>query len=76
VHLPLGSLMVVSNFRSLRGDIVFKSLLARPSPAAKIPFRTRRRPCAAIERVTERTDDRDLLLDAAECCFNSLQNLA
>jgi hypothetical protein len=33
-------------------------------------------PCAAIERVTERTDDRDLLLDAAECCFNSLQNLA
>ena len=27
-------------------------------------------------RVTERSDDRDLLLDTAECCFNSLQNLA
>ena len=34
---------VVSDFRSLRGDIVFRPLLARQSPAAKIPFQTRRR---------------------------------
>jgi hypothetical protein len=32
---------VVSNFRSLRGDIVSEALSARPSPAAKIPFQTR-----------------------------------
>ena len=35
------SRVVVSDFRSLRRDIVFKSLLARQSPAAKIPFQTR-----------------------------------
>ena len=34
---------VVSDFRSLRRDIVFRSFLARQSPAAKIPFQTRRR---------------------------------
>ena len=33
--------MVVSDFRSLRGDIAFRPLLARQSPAAKIPFQTR-----------------------------------
>src|SRR6516162_594772 len=32
---------MVSDFRSLRGDIVFRPLLARQSPAAKIPFQTR-----------------------------------
>ena len=32
------SRVVVSDFRSLRGDIVFRPLLARQSPAAKIPF--------------------------------------
>jgi len=32
---------VVSDFRSLRRDIVFRSFLARQSPAAKIPFQTR-----------------------------------
>ena len=35
------SRVVVSDFRSLRGDIVFKRLLARLSQAAKIPFQTR-----------------------------------
>jgi hypothetical protein len=30
--------LVVSDFRSLRGDIVFEALSARQSPAAKIPF--------------------------------------
>jgi hypothetical protein len=34
--------VVVSDFRSLRGDIAFRPLLARQSPAAKIPFQTRR----------------------------------
>jgi hypothetical protein len=34
--------VVVSDFRSLRGDIVFRSLSRRLSPAAKIPFPTRR----------------------------------
>jgi len=33
--------VVVSDFRSLRGDIAFRPLLARQSPAAKIPFQTR-----------------------------------
>ena len=33
---------MVSDFRSLRGDIAFRPLLARQSPAAKIPFQTRR----------------------------------
>src|SRR6516162_8155734 len=37
------SRVVVSDFRPLRRDIVFGSLLARQSPAAKIPFQTRRR---------------------------------
>jgi hypothetical protein len=32
----------VSDFRSLHGDIVIRSLLARLSPATKIPFQTRR----------------------------------
>ena len=54
---------MVSDFPSLRGDIVFRPLLARQSPAAKIPFQTRRRrACVAIERVTKRPDDRDLCL--------------
>ena len=35
------SRVVVSDFRSLRGDIVFRPLLARQSLAAKIPFQTR-----------------------------------
>ena len=35
------SRVAVSNFRSLRGDIDFKSLSGRLSRAAKIPFRTR-----------------------------------
>ena len=35
------SRVVVSDFRSLRGDIVFRPFLARQSPAAKIPFQTR-----------------------------------
>ena len=35
------SRVVVSDFRSLRSDIVFRPLLARQSPAAKIPFQTR-----------------------------------
>ena len=35
------SRVVVSDFRSLRGDIVFTSLSGRLSPAAKIPFQTR-----------------------------------
>jgi hypothetical protein len=30
-----------SDIRSLRGDIVFMSFLARQSPAAKISFQTR-----------------------------------
>jgi len=34
-------LMVVSDCRSLRGDIVFRPVLVRQSPAAKIPFQTR-----------------------------------
>ena len=34
--------MVVSDFRSLRGDIVLGPFLARRSPAPKIPFQTRR----------------------------------
>ena len=33
---------VVSYFRSLRADIIFRPLLARQSPAAKIPFQIRR----------------------------------
>jgi hypothetical protein len=36
------SRVVVSDFRSLRGDIVFRSLSGRLSPVAKIPFPTRR----------------------------------
>jgi hypothetical protein len=36
------SRLVVSDFRSLRRDSVFRPPLARPSPAAKIPFQTRR----------------------------------
>ena len=32
------SRVVVSDFRSLRGDIVSEALSARQSPAAKIPF--------------------------------------
>jgi hypothetical protein len=36
------------HFRSLRGDIVFRPLFARQSPAAKIPFRTRRRQACAV----------------------------
>jgi hypothetical protein len=35
------SRVAVSDFRSLRGDIVFRPLLARLSLAAKIPFQTR-----------------------------------
>jgi hypothetical protein len=35
------SRVVVSDFQSLRSDIVFRSLLARQSPAAKIPFQSR-----------------------------------
>ena len=35
------SRVVVSDFRSLRGDIVFRPLLARQSPVAKIPFQAR-----------------------------------
>ena len=35
------SRVMVSDFRSLRGDIAFRPLLARQSPAAKIPFQTR-----------------------------------
>jgi hypothetical protein len=35
---------VVSDFRSLRSDILFRSLLARQSPAAKIPFLAVHRP--------------------------------
>jgi hypothetical protein len=34
------SRVVVSDFRSLRGDIVSEALSARPSPAAKISFLT------------------------------------
>ena len=34
-------LMVVSDCRSLRGDIVFRPVLVRQSAAAKIPFQTR-----------------------------------
>jgi hypothetical protein len=34
------SRVVVSDFGSLRRDIVFRSLLARQSPTAKIPFQT------------------------------------
>jgi hypothetical protein len=49
------SRVVVYDFRSLPRDIV----LARQSPRAKIPFQTeRRQACAAIERMTERSDDR------------------
>jgi hypothetical protein len=45
--------VVVSDFRSLRGDIVFGPFSARQSPAAKIPFQTRRGELApAIEWVT------------------------
>jgi hypothetical protein len=33
----------VSNLGSLLGDIVSEALSARQSPAAKIPFQTRRR---------------------------------
>ena len=33
--------MVVSDFWTLRGDIVFRPLLARQSPTAKIPFQTK-----------------------------------
>jgi hypothetical protein len=33
--------VVVSDFRSLRGDIDFRSLLGRLPPAAKIPFQAR-----------------------------------
>jgi hypothetical protein len=35
------SRVVVSDLQSLRRDSVFRSLLARPSPAAKIPFQIR-----------------------------------
>ena len=35
------SRVVVSDFRSLHGDIVIRSLFARLSPATKIPFQTR-----------------------------------
>jgi hypothetical protein len=35
---------VVSDFWSLRGDIVFEALWARQSPAAKIPFLAVHRP--------------------------------
>jgi len=47
----------VPDFRSLRGDIVLRPLLARQSPAAKILFQTRRgRVWAAIERVMDAFD--------------------
>src|SRR6516165_6881197 len=39
---PVLSCVMVSDFRSLRGDIVFRPLLARQSPAPKISFQTRR----------------------------------
>src|SRR6516165_10026159 len=35
------SRVVVSDSRSLRGDIAFRPLLVRQSPAAKTPFQTR-----------------------------------
>jgi hypothetical protein len=35
------SRVVVSDCRSLRGDFVFRPVLVRRSPAAKIPFQTR-----------------------------------
>jgi hypothetical protein len=52
------SRVVVSDFRSLRGDMVLRPLLARLSPAAKIPFQTRRRkviqrPFASRQSLTE-----------------------
>jgi len=45
---------VVSDFWSLRGDIVFEALWARQSPAAKIPFLAVHRPFSRMTRAGER----------------------
>jgi hypothetical protein len=72
------SRVVVSDFRSLRRDIVFRSLLARQSPTAKIPFQTYCAPLAVMfsqAAFPQKRRDRLMITTVTRCWFGRCHSL-